>query len=113
MIALEPEAASIYCKHLPVEKLKGSNSISAFQPGSKYLVLDAGGNKALMEREREREREREKERERERESCFNSPRMSFSDQILPYRRSSKCSYFQHLLQNRWADIILILHKNAI
>ena len=43
MIALEPEAASIYCQHLPVEKLEGSNSISAFQPGSKYLVLDAGG----------------------------------------------------------------------
>eukprot|EP00105_Crassostrea_gigas_P026536 XP_011447532.1 PREDICTED: heat shock 70 kDa protein 12A isoform X1 [Crassostrea gigas] len=43
MIALEPEAASIYCKHLPVEKLEGTNTISAFQPGSKYLVLDAGG----------------------------------------------------------------------
>ena len=57
MIALEPEAASIYCKHLPVEKLEGSNSICAFQPGSKYLVLDAGGNVAL-ERENERERER-------------------------------------------------------
>ena len=43
MIALEPEAASIYCQHLPVEKLEGTNSISAFQPGSKYLVLDTGG----------------------------------------------------------------------
>ncbi|XP_061183230.1 heat shock 70 kDa protein 12B-like [Saccostrea echinata] len=43
MIALEPEAASIYCKHLPVEKFEGTNHISVFQPGSKYLVLDAGG----------------------------------------------------------------------
>ncbi|XP_062593076.1 heat shock 70 kDa protein 12A-like [Saccostrea cucullata] len=43
-IALEPEAASIWCKHLPVEKLKGSdNRIDSFQVGSKYLVLDAGG----------------------------------------------------------------------
>lgn len=43
IIALEPEAASIYCKHLPVEKLKGGDAIDVFQPGSKYLVLDAGG----------------------------------------------------------------------
>ncbi|XP_048728151.2 heat shock 70 kDa protein 12B-like isoform X2 [Ostrea edulis] len=42
-IALEPEAASIYCKHLPVEKLEGANKISVFRPGNKYLVLDAGG----------------------------------------------------------------------
>ncbi|XP_062586417.1 heat shock 70 kDa protein 12A-like [Saccostrea cucullata] len=43
-IALEPEAASIWCKHLPVEKLQGSdNRIDSFQVGSKYLVLDAGG----------------------------------------------------------------------
>ncbi|XP_065928739.1 uncharacterized protein MCAP_0864-like [Magallana gigas] len=43
IIALEPEAAYICCKHLPVEELEGTNTISAFQPGSKYLVLDAGG----------------------------------------------------------------------
>ncbi|XP_062593077.1 heat shock 70 kDa protein 12A-like [Saccostrea cucullata] len=43
-IALEPEAASIWCTHLPVEKLHGSEGkISTFQEGSKYLVLDAGG----------------------------------------------------------------------
>jgi hypothetical protein len=42
-IALEPEAASIYCKYLPVEKLEGADKISVFQPGNKYLVLDAGG----------------------------------------------------------------------
>ncbi|XP_062593107.1 heat shock 70 kDa protein 12A-like [Saccostrea cucullata] len=43
-IALEPEAASIWCKHLPVAKLKESNNrIDSFQVDSKYLVLDAGG----------------------------------------------------------------------
>ncbi|XP_052788875.1 heat shock 70 kDa protein 12A-like isoform X2 [Mya arenaria] len=43
-IALEPEAASLYCRHLPVEK--GDNSrtcLSKFSAGKKYLVLDAGG----------------------------------------------------------------------
>lgn len=44
MIALEPEAASLFCKYLPIEKLQGSEGgISAFKPGSRYLVLDAGG----------------------------------------------------------------------
>lgn len=43
IIALEPEAASIYCKQLPVERLEGANTNSVFPPGSKYLVLDAGG----------------------------------------------------------------------
>jgi len=38
---LEPEAASLYCKHLPVEKRSGVG-FEAFQAGSKYLVLDAG-----------------------------------------------------------------------
>lgn len=44
MIALEPEAASLFCKYLPIEKLQGSEGgIGAFKPGSRYLVLDAGG----------------------------------------------------------------------
>lgn len=43
IIALEPEAAYICCKHLPVEELEGTNTVSAFQSGRKYLVLDAGG----------------------------------------------------------------------
>ncbi|KAH3738013.1 hypothetical protein DPMN_044616 [Dreissena polymorpha] len=42
-IALEPEAASIYCRHIPVE-LDGTSGIaSSFRFGKKYLVLDAGG----------------------------------------------------------------------
>ncbi|KAK3596867.1 hypothetical protein CHS0354_039862, partial [Potamilus streckersoni] len=45
MIALEPEAASMFCKHLPVDRILGApdTGISVFSPGTKYLVLDAGG----------------------------------------------------------------------
>ena len=44
MIALEPEAASIFCKELPVEKFEGESSyIDVFSPGKRYFVLDAGG----------------------------------------------------------------------
>ena len=44
-IALEPEAASLFCRHLPVEKSLGRDktSLAKFQAGKKYLVLDAGG----------------------------------------------------------------------
>lgn len=43
-IALEPEAASLYCRHLPVEKCGSSKtSLASFGPGKRYLVLDAGG----------------------------------------------------------------------
>ncbi|KAL3880082.1 hypothetical protein ACJMK2_032351 [Sinanodonta woodiana] len=42
-IALEPEAASFYCKYLPVEKLSDKSEISCFETGKRYLVLDAGG----------------------------------------------------------------------
>ena len=44
-IALEPEAASIFCRHLPVDKfedLSGDN-IAKYPPGTKYMILDAGG----------------------------------------------------------------------
>ncbi|XP_033742661.1 heat shock 70 kDa protein 12B-like [Pecten maximus] len=42
MIALEPEAASLYCKYLPLER-KDEGGMKAFTSGSKYVVLDAGG----------------------------------------------------------------------
>lgn len=42
-IAKEPEAASIFCRHLPVEKSGGEATISSLPPGSKYMILDAGG----------------------------------------------------------------------
>ncbi|XP_021376572.1 heat shock 70 kDa protein 12B-like isoform X2 [Mizuhopecten yessoensis] len=41
LIALEPEAASVCCRHLP--DAKGSD---IFMPGSKYMVLDLGGGTA-------------------------------------------------------------------
>jgi hypothetical protein len=44
MIALEPEVASLYCRYLPVQKHDEENSLVAFKPGTKYVVLDAGGN---------------------------------------------------------------------
>ncbi|KAL5012752.1 hypothetical protein ScPMuIL_011303 [Solemya velum] len=44
-IALEPEAASIYCRHIPLQRKEkeGKVVVECFSPGSKYLVLDAGG----------------------------------------------------------------------
>ena len=44
-VALEPEAASLYCRHLPVERNMGDKSLSlaSFKPGTRYLVLDCGG----------------------------------------------------------------------
>ncbi|XP_053400594.1 heat shock 70 kDa protein 12A-like [Mercenaria mercenaria] len=43
-IALEPEAASLYCHLLPVEKCgSDTTSLSTLGPGRRYMVLDAGG----------------------------------------------------------------------
>lgn len=45
-IALEPEAAALYVKHLPVDKRidgKEGDMFQTFSPGSKYIVVDAGG----------------------------------------------------------------------
>ncbi|XP_053408416.1 heat shock 70 kDa protein 12B-like isoform X2 [Mercenaria mercenaria] len=44
-IVLEPEAASLYCRHLPVNTTvtDGNLTISEVPNGSKYMVLDAGG----------------------------------------------------------------------
>ncbi|XP_053400020.1 heat shock 70 kDa protein 12A-like [Mercenaria mercenaria] len=49
VIALEPEAASLFCMHLPVDKMsmEGSMSdsmrVSPFSKGTKYMVVDVGG----------------------------------------------------------------------
>ena len=44
LIALEPEAASIYCQYLPTEKLKGTErGFSMSEEGTKYMVVDNGG----------------------------------------------------------------------
>ncbi|XP_053388605.1 heat shock 70 kDa protein 12B-like [Mercenaria mercenaria] len=44
-IVLEPEAASLYCRHIPVDTTvtDGNLTISELPTGSKYMVLDAGG----------------------------------------------------------------------
>ncbi|XP_033742556.1 heat shock 70 kDa protein 12B-like [Pecten maximus] len=40
-LSLEPEAASLYCKHLPVNVK--SDQFTVFKSGYRYMVLDAGG----------------------------------------------------------------------
>ncbi|CAG2218767.1 unnamed protein product [Mytilus edulis] len=43
-ISLEPEAASIYCQHLPTEKLSGAESgFTMSKEGTKYMIVDLGG----------------------------------------------------------------------
>lgn len=47
----EPEAASIYARLLPVDKLVGENGdviLKAFDPGRKFIVVDAGGTVLFM-----------------------------------------------------------------
>lgn len=43
IIALEPEAASLYCMYQPVLMDPETSSLGVFQTGAKYLVVDAGG----------------------------------------------------------------------
>lgn len=43
---LEPEAAAIYCTHLPIDKMSSEGAgqqMTVFQKGTRYMVLDAGG----------------------------------------------------------------------
>ena len=45
-IALEPEAAAIFFKHLPVDRRlygEGGDLFKTFAPDSKYIIVDAGG----------------------------------------------------------------------
>ncbi|XP_060065908.1 heat shock 70 kDa protein 12B-like [Ylistrum balloti] len=45
VMALEAEAAALYCKYLPVSDLAvgKAGNVSIFKPGAKYMVLDMGG----------------------------------------------------------------------
>lgn len=45
-IALEPEAASIHSQYLPTKKLIGAEKqgFTMTEPGTKYMVVDLGGN---------------------------------------------------------------------
>lgn len=49
-IALEPEAASIYCQHLPVERagLGNETFLKVAKSGTRYMVVDLGGGTADM-----------------------------------------------------------------
>lgn len=44
-IALEPEAASIYCHLMHLDKTQKDNTTNSFirEPGVKYMVVDIGG----------------------------------------------------------------------
>ncbi|CAC5385494.1 unnamed protein product [Mytilus coruscus] len=47
LIALEPEAASIYCQYLPTEKLNGAEEgFTMSEVGTKYMIIDLGGGTA-------------------------------------------------------------------
>lgn len=49
MIALEPEAASLFCMHIPVDHLQmtgaalSQSQMSPFAQGTRYMVVDVGG----------------------------------------------------------------------
>ena len=50
-LALEPEAASLYCRKVPVSVETtgdGGKKIAAMQKGSKYIVFDQGGTGILL-----------------------------------------------------------------
>ncbi|WAR26499.1 HS12A-like protein, partial [Mya arenaria] len=51
-IALEPESASIYCRNLQLERSGGEHTLSTLKSGTKFLVVDAGGNETLLEYKR-------------------------------------------------------------
>ncbi|CAC5378423.1 unnamed protein product [Mytilus coruscus] len=43
LIALEPEVASVYCQHLPIEKLQGAGTgFTMSRKGSKFMIVDLG-----------------------------------------------------------------------
>lgn len=49
-IALEPEGASLFCRHLPIDSHEEGCEVSlaSFAVGDKYLVLDAGGSQIFL-----------------------------------------------------------------
>ena len=51
VIALEPEAASLHCRRLDVHDFVGEDEYreANFQTGTKYLVIDAGGQCSVLE----------------------------------------------------------------
>ena len=49
LIALEPEAASLFCRRLNLVQFDCDQSDISFKPGTKYLVIDAGGELYLYD----------------------------------------------------------------
>ncbi|XP_045204913.2 heat shock 70 kDa protein 12A-like isoform X1 [Mercenaria mercenaria] len=49
-LSLEPEAASLFCRYLPVERVAGvkQTEIRSFSIGEKYMILDCGGGTVDM-----------------------------------------------------------------
>ena len=46
-LVFEPEAASIYAKSLPLERITGDDNtfvLKTFDVGRKFIVVDGGGN---------------------------------------------------------------------
>ena len=54
-IALEPEAASLFCMHIPVGDLNVSgvslsqSQLSPFATGTRYMVVDVGGKVSIFD----------------------------------------------------------------
>jgi hypothetical protein len=48
VIALEPECASLYCRNIDTVNFIGGNSSDIFKAGSKYMIVDAGGEILLL-----------------------------------------------------------------
>lgn len=50
-LALEPEAAALFCKILPLEKqtTESGTNLSMLKPGTRYMVLDLGGDSHVLQ----------------------------------------------------------------
>ena len=51
IIALEPEAASLYCRTLGADKfldMSATDGEMAMKPGDKYMIVDCGGKKFIL-----------------------------------------------------------------
>ena len=51
IIALEPEAASLFCRRLHLARFEQDDDKISFKKGTKYLILDCGGmyNKVIKQ----------------------------------------------------------------
>jgi hypothetical protein len=49
-LSLEPEAAALYVKEICLQRKdkRAERDVSAFRPGSKFMMLDLGGNRVRL-----------------------------------------------------------------